>query len=231
MVVNIISSTSRIFLKWSSRGDFLEWAEVHGNYYGTSRRWIEAEMTAGRDVLLEIDWQGAQQVRKAFPAAIGIFILPPSLEELKSVGYRGAEPIRPKPSPGALPRRETRCGMSMNLTMLLSTTICSRRSAIYVPSSAPRGSNIQPSASGIPRCSQHCFDFRKTAMARVTVDDCMHNIPNRFEMTLAATYRARQITAGATPMVDEDRDKPTVIALRELAQGLYGLEVLNRGHA
>ena len=72
------------FLEMVSRGDFLEWAEVHGNYYGTSRRWIEAEMTDGRDVLLEIDWQGAQQVRKAFPAAIGIFILPPSLEELKS---------------------------------------------------------------------------------------------------------------------------------------------------
>ena len=72
------------FLEMVSRGDFLEWAEVHGNYYGTSRRWIEAEMTAGRDVLLEIDWQGAQQVRKAFPAAIGIFILPPSLEKLKS---------------------------------------------------------------------------------------------------------------------------------------------------
>ena len=68
-------------------------------------------------------------------------------------------------------------------------------------------------------------------MARVTVDDCMHNIPNRFEMTLAATYRARQITAGATPMIEVDRDKPTVIALRELALGLYGLEVLNRGHA
>ena len=72
------------FLEMVSRGDFLEWAEVHGNYYGTSRHWIEAEMSAGRDVLLEIDWQGAQQVRKAFPAAIGIFILPPSLEELKS---------------------------------------------------------------------------------------------------------------------------------------------------
>ena len=68
-------------------------------------------------------------------------------------------------------------------------------------------------------------------MARVIVEDCIHNIPNRFEMTLAATYRARQITAGATPMIDEDRDKPTVIALRELAQGLYGMEVLNRGHA
>lgn len=68
-------------------------------------------------------------------------------------------------------------------------------------------------------------------MARVTVEDCIHNIPNRFQMTLAATYRARQITAGAAPMVEDDRDKPTVIALRELAQGLYGMEVLNRGHA
>jgi DNA-directed RNA polymerase subunit omega len=56
-------------------------------------------------------------------------------------------------------------------------------------------------------------------------------IPNRFQMTLAATYRARQITAGASPMVEADRDKPTVIALRELAQDMYGLEVLNRGHA
>ena len=72
------------FLDMVSQGEFLEWAEVHGNYYGTSKRWIEKEMEAGRDVLLEIDWQGAQQVRKVFPEAIGIFILPPSLEELKS---------------------------------------------------------------------------------------------------------------------------------------------------
>lgn len=71
------------FLAKIGTGDFLEWAEVHGNYYGTSKTWIEAEMAAGRDVLLEIDWQGAQQVRKVFPAAIGVFILPPSLAELE----------------------------------------------------------------------------------------------------------------------------------------------------
>ncbi len=65
------------------RGDFLEWAEVHGNCYGTSRPWIEAEMAVGRDVLLEIDWQGAQQVRRQFPSAIGIFVLPPSAAELE----------------------------------------------------------------------------------------------------------------------------------------------------
>ena len=68
-------------------------------------------------------------------------------------------------------------------------------------------------------------------MARVTVDDCLHRIPNHFQMTLAATYRARQITAGASPLVDPGRDKPTVIALREIAGGRVGLEVLNRGQA
>ena len=70
------------FLGRVGRGEFLEWAEVHGNYYGTSRHWIEAEMTAGRDIVLEIDWQGAQQVRQTFPEAISVFILPPSLEAL-----------------------------------------------------------------------------------------------------------------------------------------------------
>ena len=59
----------------------------------------------------------------------------------------------------------------------------------------------------------------------------MQCVPNRFEMTLAATYRARQITSGATPMIDAERDKPTVVALRELALGLYGVEILNRAHA
>ncbi len=66
-------------------------------------------------------------------------------------------------------------------------------------------------------------------MARVTVDDCLQRIPNRFQMTLAATYRARQITAGASPLIEAGRDKPTVIALREIASGRVGLELLNRG--
>jgi guanylate kinase len=65
-----------------ARGDFLEWAEVHGNFYGTSKKWIAEQLAEGSDVLFEIDWQGAQQVREAFPEALGIFILPPSMEEL-----------------------------------------------------------------------------------------------------------------------------------------------------
>ena len=70
------------FLAMRERGDFLEWAEVHGNFYGTSKRWLLDEMRAGRDTLLEIDWQGAHQVRTLMPQAVSIFILPPSIEEL-----------------------------------------------------------------------------------------------------------------------------------------------------
>lgn len=64
-------------------GEFLEWAEVFGNYYGTSRLQIADQMAGGTDVLLEIDWQGAQQVKKQFPHAVGIFILPPSIAALE----------------------------------------------------------------------------------------------------------------------------------------------------
>jgi len=65
------------------RGEFLESAEVYGNYYGTSQPWIEAERAAGRDILLEIDWQGAAQVRRLVPDVVSVFILPPSIEELR----------------------------------------------------------------------------------------------------------------------------------------------------
>lgn len=71
-------------------------------------------------------------------------------------------------------------------------------------------------------------------MARITVEDCLKRIPNRFQLTLAATYRARQLTIGSAPQVEldvNDRDKPTVIALREIAAGKVGLEMLNRGQA
>jgi len=68
-------------------------------------------------------------------------------------------------------------------------------------------------------------------MARITVDDCLQRIPNRFQLTLAATYRARQLSAGASALVEPNRDKVTVIALREIALGRIGTEVLKRNPA
>jgi guanylate kinase len=81
------------FLAMAAAGDFLESAEVHGNLYATSQRQIDAIRAGEHDALLEIDWQGAQQVRRIYPEAVGIFILPPSIEELgRRLIARGQDP-------------------------------------------------------------------------------------------------------------------------------------------
>jgi guanylate kinase len=77
-------------------GEFLEHARVFDNYYGTARRSVEAELSQGHDLLLEIDWQGARQVRKAMPQAVSVFILPPSLDELRRRLQKRAEEERRK---------------------------------------------------------------------------------------------------------------------------------------
>ena len=74
--------TPETFEKMAQAGDFLESATVHGNRYGTSRRWVEEQLAGDTDIVLEIDWQGAAQVRRLMSAAISIFILPPSFEAL-----------------------------------------------------------------------------------------------------------------------------------------------------
>ena len=71
------------FLAMQARGEFLESAEVHGNRYGTSKKTIEQTLERGQDLILEIDWQGARQVRALYPDCVGIFILPPSMQELE----------------------------------------------------------------------------------------------------------------------------------------------------
>lgn len=76
--------TKEAFAALREANSLLEWAEVHGNFYGTPRDLIDEATAAGRDVLLEIDWQGARQVKQRYPEAIGIFILPPSIEELEA---------------------------------------------------------------------------------------------------------------------------------------------------
>jgi len=85
------------FLKKLKAGEFLEHAKVFDNYYGTSRSWLTEQLEAGLDVILEIDWQGAQQVRKVMPEAVSIFILPPSqkalLNRLRARGQDSEETI------------------------------------------------------------------------------------------------------------------------------------------
>jgi guanylate kinase len=80
------------FQAMRDRGEFLEHAEVFGNFYGTSRVWVTARLAAGWDVILEIDWQGAAQIKSLLPDSVGIFILPPSRETLEQrLNHRGQD--------------------------------------------------------------------------------------------------------------------------------------------
>lgn len=81
--VNYHFTTVDSFREMLAEGVFFEHAEVFGNYYGTSEKWVREQLDKGEDVILEIDWQGARQVCKLMPEAVTIFILPPSLEALR----------------------------------------------------------------------------------------------------------------------------------------------------
>ena len=94
--------TEQEFAQMTARGAFLENALVHGNHYATSAHWISEQRSAGQDIMLEIDWQGASQVRQVIPEAIGIFILPPSFETLMSRLNKRAQD-----SPDVIARRLT----------------------------------------------------------------------------------------------------------------------------
>lgn len=87
-------TTKDTFLSHVEQGGFIEYAEVFGNYYGTSQATVEQQLAKGHDVLLEIDWQGAQQVRKLFPDSRQIFILPPSQFDLRQrLSNRGTDSV------------------------------------------------------------------------------------------------------------------------------------------
>ena len=80
--INYYFVSNAEFEQMVAHNDFLEHATVFGNSYGTSRRWVEETLARGQDVILEIDWQGAQQIQHLFPNSISIFILPPSVTDL-----------------------------------------------------------------------------------------------------------------------------------------------------
>ncbi len=98
--VDYVFVTEEEFFALRENGDLLESAEIFGNYYGTSREQVEGHLGTGHSVILEIDWQGAEQVRASMPDCVTIFILPPSIEELeRRLRDRGTE------SSGAIERR------------------------------------------------------------------------------------------------------------------------------
>ena len=149
---------------------------MHGYRYGTSKKVITDALARGEDLILEIDWQGAQQVRALYPDCVGIFILPPSIEELeRRMRSRGQD------AEAVIRRRLDNARGEMEHAGEFDYAIINKD---FETAMRELAEIIQKETS-------------LDAMARITVDDCLKRIPNRFQLTLAATYRARQLGAGA----------------------------------
>lgn len=90
--IDYFFTSEKEFLEGIKNNTWAEWAEVHGNYYGTSKEFLDGSLSSGSSVLLDIDFQGTMQILKTYPDAVTIFIMPPSIEILKSrLQYRGTE--------------------------------------------------------------------------------------------------------------------------------------------
>ncbi len=90
--IDYFFTSEKEFLKGIKNNAWAEWADVHGNYYGTSKEFLDDALSSGSSVLLDIDFQGTMQILKTYPDAVTIFIMPPSIEVLKSrLHYRGTE--------------------------------------------------------------------------------------------------------------------------------------------
>jgi DNA-directed RNA polymerase omega subunit len=192
-------------------GSFFEWAEVHGNLYGSSRTQVQTRVAGGQDVVLEIDWQGAVQIKKLFPNAVLIFILPPSFEELaQRLNRRGEDHPEVIAQRLANARHEVAQARHFDFVIingLFETAVFDLKTVVHsqrLKYAAQLRSKPRPSSMLWTLARSHCFGV---AMARITVEDCLLKIPNRFQLVLAATYRARMLSQGHAPKI-ETKNKP-----------------------
>jgi guanylate kinase len=206
---------------------FVEWAFVHGNRYGTSKKAIEERIANGADVILEIDWQGALQIKRIFGNAVLIFVLPPSWDELRSRLERRGED-----SSETIDLRLQNAAEEMSQAKEFDFVIINElfERALFDLKAIVHSQRLKYSAQR--RARAETFQALQTTlpdthMARITVEDCLQQIPNRFQLVLAATYRARMLSQGHAPKI-ESKNKPGVTALREIAEGKIGLEMLKK---
>ncbi|CAG0907955.1 unnamed protein product, partial [Darwinula stevensoni] len=211
------------FEQMVKEGAFLEYAQVHGHYYGTSKAAIEKRILSGKDVILEIDYQGALQIKKIFDNAILIFILPPSWPELAQRLQRRGEDA-PEVIAQRLNNARIEVAQAQHFDFVIINEVFER--AVFDLKAIVHAQRLKFAAQ--KRARQDTFSslqIELPLMARITVEDCLVKIPNRFQLVLAATYRARMLHHGHTPRVPSN-NKPAVTALREIAEGQVGAEML-----
>ena len=205
------------------RGLFLEWAEVHGELYGTSRAEYDRAATDGVDLLLDLDVQGAAQVRKAFPDAVTVFILPPSYTELeRRLRGRGAE------NEGNFRRRLQAAGEELSLYRAVRLRDRQRR---------PRPQRREPQGHHPGRALPHQprrapgaenpgdVSPEQGEMTSMTHLILPKDVDSKFRFITVAAQRAKQLQNGAKPRVEARSRKPTRIAMQEVLAEAVSWEI------
>ena len=228
------------FLEWIDRNAFLEYAEFVGNLYGTPKKYVDEAMDSGKDVILDIEVQGAEQVHRQRPDVVRIFIAPPSWEELERrlVG-RGTED--PRRSASAWPAAGRRSSWPGTTTIWSSTATWTRRWRRSRPSSPPStagpGSAMTrwpaacnarswTGADGLRRCLCVIYLERKYAIMMLypAMNKLTANVPNRYLLVNVVARRARQIAEEADEEGYELYEKPVTMAIQEVADGKISVD-------
>jgi DNA-directed RNA polymerase omega subunit len=190
----------------------LEWAEFNGQLYGTARAFVEEQLAAGKDVILDIDVQGAQQVKSKVAGATAIFVLPPSFAELeRRLKARMLEPD------DAIRRR----------LEIAKSEILFYRDYDYIIINDILDNSIRLLesivCSGILPAEPHRGDHRFVRrFSLITIPD---NIDSKYRFVILSALRARQIQGGSMPLLKEPRHKSTQIAQKEILQGLVKFRI------
>ena len=211
--VHYFFHTREEFEKMRDRKELLEWAEFCGNYYGTPRKYVTEQLMAGNNVILEIEVQGALQVKKIYPEGVLIFMVPPNLEELGNrLTKRGTEDKE------TINKRLRRALEEMELVeeydyLVINDTVeqATEDMLTIVAAESKRFSKercnmLRPSYSDI--------------LEVITQDSEDITIASRYTIVIAAAKRARQLVDHQQPMIDHiEVDKPVSIAVNEIYEG------------
>ena len=209
--------TRQRFEKMIAAGEFVEWADVFGCFYGTSRRQIDSALKAGLDVILDIDVQGHQQVRRRLPEALSVFVMPPSFQELeRRLRDRHAD------SPQVIERRLGAARQEISRWPEYDYLIVNDR---LVPATQALRAVVQ--AARFRRQNQAERRSRNLQdVWRIERMDLPRNIDSKFRYILVAAKRARQLQAGARPLIQSSAKRLTKVAQQEVGEGLVPFELL-----
>jgi guanylate kinase len=205
-----------VFRQMIDRGEFAEWARVHGNLYGTSARALEAALDRGEDILLDIDTQGARQLRARYPLGLFVFVVAPSMKELE---LRLRE--RKSDAPQEIARRMMRATDEIAAWREMIT--CGQPSSRRGGSAAHR--IIEAERCRTTRVTLSLPDLlageepslpEEPPDAVPVVEQCLARISNRYLLVVLAAKRSRQLNRGSQAQVESKRKKWTSVALEEV---------------